>query len=183
MEDIQPEVSVSSAGSSATPAWTFPAPASGGVSTVTASSPLESSGGNTPNISIGDSTGTGSVVLSDAPSFTGFVNTNLLVINDYATTNIGSTQAYLAPVMTPFGTSANIGTKTIFGGFGEGVQNISLTGDSAFAGTDTYYVVVSWNAASGDAGPYAAWVIPISGSEFQVGTTSPYGGSFIAIGV
>lgn len=43
----------------------------GGVSSVTASLPLASSGGATPNISISQVTGTGAVALKDSPAFTG----------------------------------------------------------------------------------------------------------------
>jgi hypothetical protein len=49
-----------------TPAWTTPS--TGTVTTVTASSPLASSGGATPNISITSSTGSGAVVLANTPT-------------------------------------------------------------------------------------------------------------------
>jgi hypothetical protein len=53
---------------------TISATGSGGTVTgVTASTPLASSGGTTPNISIGSSTGSGAVVLAASPSLTGTI--------------------------------------------------------------------------------------------------------------
>ena len=51
--------------------WSVGSLPAGGVTNVTASSPLNSTGGSTPNISIISSTGTGAVVLRESPSLTG----------------------------------------------------------------------------------------------------------------
>lgn len=59
---------LTSNGSSSAQTWTTPTV--GTITSVTASSPLASSGGSTPNISISSSTGSGAVVLQSSPTLT-----------------------------------------------------------------------------------------------------------------
>ena len=76
-----------------------------GVSSVTASSPLASSGGTTPNISISSSTGSGAVVLATSP-------------------------ALVTPVLgTP--ASGNLGNCTVDGTYAVGYRNIPQNAPSS----------------------------------------------------
>lgn len=68
--------------------------ASGTITAVTASSPLASSGGTAPNITIASSTGSGAVVLADSPTMSSATVTNLNSTSANITTLTGTTITY-----------------------------------------------------------------------------------------
>jgi hypothetical protein len=106
--------------------------ASGTVTAVTASSPLASSGGNAPNISISSSTGSGAVVLADGPTISSGTVTTLASTSANITTLSGTTATYTsANITTLSGTTATYTSATLTN-LGSTSANITtLTGTSA----------------------------------------------------
>jgi hypothetical protein len=164
------------------PNQTISATGSGGtVTAVTASSPLASTGGTTPVISISSSTGTGAVVLAGSPALTG-VPTVPTAANGTNTTQIASTAYVLNSIaaisagVTSF-SAGTTGFTPSTGSFGNvtlaGTLNVSNGGTGAT--TLTGYV-----KGAGTAAMTASATIPntdISG----LGTMSTQAASAVAI--
>lgn len=70
-------------------------PATGTVTSVSATSPLASSGGATPTISISSSTGTGAVVLQDSPTITTGLTISVPTTGNVGLTVTNSSRSYL----------------------------------------------------------------------------------------
>ena len=151
---------LTSNGPSAAQTWTTPT--IGTITSVTASSPLSSSGGSTPNISITSSTGSGAVVLQTSPTLTtpnigAALGTSLQLSgltassavatdaskNLVSVTNTGSGNNVLA-------TSPTLVTPVLGAATGTSLQLSSLTASSALATDASKNLVSVTNTGSGN---------------------------------
>jgi len=116
----------------------------GTVTAVTASSPLASSGGTTPNISIANSTGTGSVVLENSPSI--FSATITAAVSASITTITGSS----ANITTVTGTTAGFSSANItqLGSTSATITTLSGTNVTFSSGTVSQLAATSATIAS-----------------------------------
>jgi hypothetical protein len=111
---------------------TWTTPTTGTVTSVAATSPLASSGGATPTISIASSTGTGAVALQTAPSF----------INSVTITHPTQAQlTLLAGTVPSLANISDINLNTIGGGGGTISQYIRAAYDATFG----YYISINPN--------------------------------------
>jgi hypothetical protein len=140
----------------------------GTVTAVTASGPLASSGGTTPNISIANSTGTGSVVLENSPSIfsatiTAAVSASITTITGTSaniTTVTGTTAGFSSANITQLGTtSATITTLS-----GTNVTYSSGTVSQLAATSATIASVSGTNATYSNGNFTSATVTTISGT-------------------
>jgi hypothetical protein len=156
----------------------------GTVTAVTASAPLASTGGTSPNISIANTTGTGSVVLENSPSIfsatiTGAVSASITTLTGTSaniTTVTGTTAGFSSANITQLsGTSAGIttvtgttttfssGTITQFGATSATVTTISGTNISYPNATFTSATVTNLGSTSAN-------ITTLTGTTF--GTTA-----------
>jgi hypothetical protein len=163
---------------------TLSATNSGAVTSVTASSPLASSGGATPNISIANSTGTGSVVLDQgatisSATITAAVSASITTITGSSaniTTVTGTTAGFSSAAITQLsGTSAGIttvsgttttfssGTITQFGATSATIATVSGTNATYSNGSFTSATVTNLNSTSAN-------ITTLTGTTF--GTTA-----------
>jgi uncharacterized protein YjbI with pentapeptide repeats len=140
----------------------------GTVTAVTASSPLASSGGTAPDISIANSTGTGSVVLENSPSIfsatiTAAVSASITTITGTSaniTTVTGTTAGFSSANITQLGsTSATITTLS-----GTNVTYSSGTVSQLAATSATIASVSGTNITYSNANFTSATVTTISGT-------------------
>jgi hypothetical protein len=140
----------------------------GTVTAVTASGPLASSGGTTPNISIANSTGTGSVVLENSPSIfsatiTAAVSASITTITGSSaniTTVTGTTAGFSSANITQLGTtSATITTLS-----GTNVTYSSGTVSQLAATSATIATVSGTNATYSNGNFTSATVTTVSGT-------------------
>jgi hypothetical protein len=140
----------------------------GTVTAVTASGPLASSGGTTPNISIANSTGTGSVVLENSPSIfsatiTAAVSASITTITGSSaniTTVTGTTAGFSSANITQLGsTSATIATLS-----GTNVTFSSGTISQLAATSATIATVSGTNATYSNGSFTSATVTTVSGT-------------------
>lgn len=135
---------------------TITAAGTGFVTGVTASSPLASSGGSSPNISIASSTGTGAVVLADNPTISSATITNLASTSANITTLTGTTFGTTATtqlrgasgqITTLTSTSANIttltGTSATITNILDGAGNVRKIPSAGSEKTSVYTLSVS----------------------------------------
>lgn len=160
-----------------------------GVSSVTASSPLSSSGGSNPDISF-----TG--VLSQANGGTGSTSLPVSSLNGLTSGAISITSTDSSVTITPSGSSVNLSASTaVYASNGTSLSNshivvgrgntgtFTLSGSAAFTGASTYYVVANVNDTVGSTA-FDLVVNQTSGSSFTItpATGGPYACSWIAVG-
>jgi len=167
----------------------------GTVTNVTASAPLASSGGTTPNISIANSTGTGSVVLDQgatisSATITAALSASITTITGTSaniTTVTGTTAGFSSANITQLsGTSAGIttvtgttttfssGTITQFGATSATVATISGTNVTYSNGNFTSATVTNLNSTSAN-------IATLTGTTFGTTATTQLRGASGAI--
>jgi hypothetical protein len=187
------------------PNQTIAATGSGGtVTAVTASSPLASSGGTTPAISISSSTGTGAVVLAGSPALTGTptaptaatgTNTTQIastayVLNSIAAISSGVTSfsagtTGFTPATSAFGNVTLAGTlnvanggtgATTLTGYVKGTGTTAMTASATIPNTDV--------SGLGTMSTQAAGAVAITGGTINsasIGATTASTGAFTTL--